>query len=625
MTSPRTLSLSFRRALGWVLALALAAAILPAGTASAGIGPTSGPVGPDISGWQHPAGSTLDWDRAHAAGASFAFVKATEGTTFFNQYFANDFGGLAERHMVRGAYHYARPGLPVTSNADGQAAAYLATAGTLGAPGDLPPVLDFEESGGLTPPQLLAWATEWLTKVQAATGRMPILYTYPYFWQSAMANTTALSQYPLWLARYQTSTPAMVGGWSKYTFWQYTAGYKMDGVPAAIGLDMSTFNGTFAQLQALARTSGPGYVAPPVLGHIDTAVSAGDGTATTSGWAVDVDASDYTSVQLTVNQGAPVTTLADQYRPDVQAAYPWYSDHHGFSATVPAVVGDVVCATGLNQNSGSDGKLGCMSVTEQPPPAPIGSPSPSPSASPSSSPSGTPSASPTPSPSASPTPSPSVVPPPPAYAVASVRDIDHACPSDATFPSRFADVGPTTAHAREIRCIAWWGVTSGVTPTEFDPQNVVSRGQMARFLVQLVAQSGGTLPASTQQKFSDDATSPFGDDIEKLAAAGLVQGTGDGGFHPERPVTRGQMASFLARLYAYRSDAAPAVTSDYFTDDTGDVHEADINQVAALGVTGGVTVHSFEPALATNRGQMAGFLARLLDVLVTNGVTTRHG
>jgi hypothetical protein len=41
---------------------------------------THAPWGPDVSGWQHPAGGGINWAAVRGAGASFAFVKATNSS-----------------------------------------------------------------------------------------------------------------------------------------------------------------------------------------------------------------------------------------------------------------------------------------------------------------------------------------------------------------------------------------------------------------------------------------------------------------------------------------------------------------------------------------------------------------
>ena len=64
-----------------------------------------------------------------------------------------------------------------------------------------------------------------------------------------MADTTAFNHYPLWIATYGPQ-PILVGGWSDYTFWQYTDGEPLAGMSAPV--DMSVFKGSSADLAALA-------------------------------------------------------------------------------------------------------------------------------------------------------------------------------------------------------------------------------------------------------------------------------------------------------------------------------------------------------------------------------------
>lgn len=207
--------------------------------------------GPDVSSHQHASGYTVDWSSAKTAGAEFAFVKATEGLGYTNPYFAADFADLAAAQLVRGAYHYARPSLGV-ADAVAQANYFVAATGALDVVGDLPPVLDLERNDGLAPDELIEWTGAYLVEVERLTGRTPIVYTYPAFWRSSMADTTLFNQYPLWIATYGPK-PILVGGWSDYTFWQYTDSEPLAGQAAPV--DMSVFRGTSADLAALASGS----------------------------------------------------------------------------------------------------------------------------------------------------------------------------------------------------------------------------------------------------------------------------------------------------------------------------------------------------------------------------------
>jgi GH25 family lysozyme M1 (1,4-beta-N-acetylmuramidase) len=212
--------------------------------------------GPDVSGWQHPNGYTIDWSATRVGGAEFAFVKATEGTGYTNPYFAKDFAALAANKMVRGAYHFARPAAG-TASAVAQARHFISVTGTLGTPGDLPPVLDLEVTGGLGSADLIAWAKAFLAEAERLTGRVPVVYTSPGFWKASMANSAAFTAHPLWIATWGPK-PVLAGGWTTYAFWQYTDKATVPGMPGPV--DMSVFNGTLDQLRSMAKLPS---VAPP--------------------------------------------------------------------------------------------------------------------------------------------------------------------------------------------------------------------------------------------------------------------------------------------------------------------------------------------------------------------------
>jgi hypothetical protein len=118
---------------------------------------------------------------------------------------------------------------------------------------------------------------------------------------------------------------------------------------------------------------------------------------------------------------------------------------------------------------------------------------------------------------------------------------------------------------------------------------------------------GPNLPVYDHQgRFADDDSSPFQADIEWLAAQGITAGCNppfSDFFCPTAPVTREQMATFISRALGL-----PAVGRDYFTDDTGSPHEADINRLAAAGITSGCAAGRFCPGATITREQMATFL-----------------
>ncbi|MEN8114904.1 MAG: S-layer homology domain-containing protein, partial [Actinomycetota bacterium] len=117
--------------------------------------------------------------------------------------------------------------------------------------------------------------------------------------------------------------------------------------------------------------------------------------------------------------------------------------------------------------------------------------------------------------------------------------------------------------------------------------------------------------------FIDDDGSTFEADIEWLAAEGITKGCnpheGNTRFCPDDPVTRGQMAAFLVRALPLTDRLA-----NPFTDDDGSIFEADIERLAAAGITKGCNPHEgntrFCPDDPVTRGQMAAFLVRALPL-----------
>ena len=131
------------------------------------------------------------------------------------------------------------------------------------------------------------------------------------------------------------------------------------------------------------------------------------------------------------------------------------------------------------------------------------------------------------------------------------------------------------------------------------------------YAVMIFVKLCGESPAPWQPSgsFTDTAGSPFLADIEWLVAAGITNGCGGGAFCPSSPVSREQMASFLKRALSL-----PAATTDYFPDDAGSVHEADINSVAQAGITLGCGDGYYCPLGPVARDQMATFLTRALGL-----------
>lgn len=131
----------------------------------------------------------------------------------------------------------------------------------------------------------------------------------------------------------------------------------------------------------------------------------------------------------------------------------------------------------------------------------------------------------------------------------------------------------------------------------------------------------GLVPAEAEAQVPPGGT--FWDDdgnvhegmIEAIAADQITVGCADGGrYCPAERVTRGQMATFIARAF----DVPPA-SSDHFPDDGGSVHEPAINALFEAGIAAGYTDGTFGPNDLVARQQMATFLARAMGLAPVPG------
>ena len=167
----------------------------------------------------------------------------------------------------------------------------------------------------------------------------------------------------------------------------------------------------------------------------------------------------------------------------------------------------------------------------------------------------------------------------------------------------FGDIA-SSVHKSNISAIARVGVTKGKTATMYGPDEAVTRGQMAAFIRRAL-----NLPASAVDAFTDDNGSTFEADINAIAAFGITKGKTATTFGPNDMVTRGQMAAFITRAFNLTNGV-----STPFTDISGNAFAAEIAAIYGAGITKGKTATTFAPNEPVTRAQMASFLARALGI-----------
>ncbi len=201
------------------------------------------------------------------------------------------------------------------------------------------------------------------------------------------------------------------------------------------------------------------------------------------------------------------------------------------------------------------------------------------------------------------------------YGVGDMEFAAAACPFEGSVPpdpgllaetwdGTFAD-DDGTVFENDIEALAASGTTSGcnVYGTLFCPDDSVTRGQMAAFLVRALDLTAGG------PGFVDTVGHVFAGDAAILAASGITAGCNTAGTHfcPDAPVTRGQMAAFLVRALGLTGDGPS------FADTAATIFAADIAALAGAEITLGCNPPAntrFCPDAPVTRGQMAAFLVR---------------
>ncbi|MDR3605942.1 MAG: GH25 family lysozyme [Oligoflexia bacterium] len=191
--------------------------------------------GIDTSGHQ----PNTQWSSVQKAGQMYGYVKATEGLTYANPVFSDDWPTIKTVGMVRGAYHY----FHASDDPVDQANFFLNAIGAM-ADDDLPPALDWEVDDNAGVQTNIQGALVWLETVEKATGKTPLIYTRARFFNK-LGNPIEFARYPLWIAETEVICPKVPPPWKNYAIWQWSMRH-VNGVKTIVDLDL--FNGSNDQL-----------------------------------------------------------------------------------------------------------------------------------------------------------------------------------------------------------------------------------------------------------------------------------------------------------------------------------------------------------------------------------------
>ncbi len=196
--------------------------------------------GIDVSRYQQD----IDWDLVskmtdRGQRISFAIIKATEGTNMTDSYFKENWKGIKEYPMIRGAYLYFHP------NRSGKAQAEYFMSKVKLEEGDLPPVIDVEERNGISNTNIQKALKECADVLEKKYKHKPIIYSGVDFYRQRLGS--AFDEYPFWAAHYeQCNAPRTDRNW---LMWQHNCKGHVNGIDADV--DFNVVNGSLFTLQDL--------------------------------------------------------------------------------------------------------------------------------------------------------------------------------------------------------------------------------------------------------------------------------------------------------------------------------------------------------------------------------------
>lgn len=213
--------------------------------------------GIDVSGWQ----GNINYAEVKNSGIEIVYMKSSEGRSFVDPYFNQNYTNAKANGLKVGFYHY----LIARSNEEAIEEARFFVSVISGKEPDCRLAMDFESFGNLSVEEINQIGITFMTAVQNLSGKEVIIYSNTNDARNIFSGE--LTNYPLWVAQYEVREPTPNGKWSTWAGWQYTSTGEVAGISGHV--DRNKFTE-----QVLLNTSGtiplPNNSDKPVAGGTTT-------------------------------------------------------------------------------------------------------------------------------------------------------------------------------------------------------------------------------------------------------------------------------------------------------------------------------------------------------------------
>ncbi|MBT2570944.1 N-acetylmuramoyl-L-alanine amidase [Planococcus sp. ISL-110] len=153
------------------------------------------------------------------------------------------------------------------------------------------------------------------------------------------------------------------------------------------------------------------------------------------------------------------------------------------------------------------------------------------------------------------------------------------------------------------------GLIKGISNTTFGADQVVTREQAAALIGRAIGLNG--TPRKT--KFPDVNPSRYSSGyIQSAYEKGIITGNSDGTFRPMETMTRGEMAFLLSRAFNLKT-TGNVFFKDITTNTASTSLYTAVNKIATAGVSNGTGTGTYSPTEKLIRGEFATFVARALN------------
>ena len=165
----------------------------------------------------------------------------------------------------------------------------------------------------------------------------------------------------------------------------------------------------------------------------------------------------------------------------------------------------------------------------------------------------------------------------------------------------YKDVPTNHMFYNEIQALTDAKVTSGIGNGYFNPEGVITRGEIAKMIVNALG-----LVTVYDNSFTDvPSDHMFYDEISTLASLHIVQGYGDNSYKPEQQVTRQEIALLVSRALQISSSK-----ENPFEDVEN--YSKEIVALIDKEIIKGTSATTFEPTKNATRGEAAAIIARAM-------------